>query len=212
MSLPAGVLIRRWFAAMVGLLLAVNGVALVSSVVIARSVRVVVTQTEPIALASAAVRQEILGAQKELFRYLAEFSDDTSRALAALDRLRDHLAEARAVATAPEVATELAAIEKNAEQYRKVLEILPDTSQGSRDWNRLQEYSATAVSLGTEVEESASRLVAAAQEEIRERAGAALRAASWARWGAVATLAASLLVVFALHHWWRRFQELVLGI
>lgn len=212
MSLPAGVLIRRWFSAMVGLLIAVNAVALVSSIVIARSVRVVVNEAEPMALASAGVRQEILGAQKELFRYLAEFSNDTARALTHLDRLRAHLAEARAVASTPELAAELAAIEKNAEQYRKVLEILPGTAQGSRDWNRIQEYSKAAVDLGSAVEESASRLVATAQDQIRERAGAALRTAAWAQWGAVATLAASLLVVFSLHHWWRRFQELVLGI
>ncbi|MHB8766063.1 MAG: hypothetical protein ACYDA8_17240 [Deferrisomatales bacterium] len=212
MSKPAGLLIRRWFVLLVALLLGVDLMALAGSLAISRSVRVVVEEAEPLALASASVRHAILGAQKELFRYLAEFSDDPRASLAHLDQLNLHLAQARAVAGSPEVAAELAAIEHSAEQYRKVIETFPAPAEGSRDWSRLQEYSATAVRLGGAVEDRATQLVEAAQAEIRRRATEAERVASWARWAAVGILTASVLVVAALLHWWRRFQELMLGI
>jgi hypothetical protein len=109
------------------------------------------------------------------------------------------------------VAAELDKIDKSTDQYRKVLELLPRSNQGSRDWTRLQEYSSAAVNLGNTVEDRASRLAQAAQEEIRRRRDDMAHVALATLWISIAALTASGLSVLALRHWWKRFEELILG-
>jgi len=142
---------------------------------------------------------------------LAQFSDAPTAALGHLAAIDRSVAEIRAHPRAAAVASELDKIQQSTDRYRKVLELLPRSEQGSRDWTRLQEYSSTAVSLGTAVEERASRLAQAAQEEIRRRRDDMAHVALAALWTSIAALTASGLSVVALRHWWKRFQELILG-
>jgi hypothetical protein len=207
---PAAVQIQWWFRVLVLLLIAVDLAALAGSVLISRSVRVVAAEAEPLASATASIRHDILAAQRDLFRYLAEFSDDTSGALSHLTALTTHVKAARASAS-PEAGRELDVIEQSAERYRKVLELMPRTAEGSRDWSRLQEYSATAIELGNAVEDRATRLAAAAQAEIHRRSVAADRIATAATWVAVGVLVVSILAVLALRHWWKQFEDVILG-
>ncbi len=212
MGRPAGVQIQRWFFLLVGLLLLVDGMLLGTSLVVERSIREAVRTARPLTDAAAAVRAEILAAQRDLFRYLAEFAESPDPALAHLDRLGERLRQARAVPGAEGFARELDAIGQSVDRYRKVLELLPGTVAGARDWNRIEEYGAAAVRLGAEVEQRAERLVAAALEEIRKSDAQAARLAAWARWAAAAALAVTLLIVLALARWWSRFQDTVLGL
>lgn len=210
MAKPAAVQIQWWFRVLVLLLIAVDLAALAGSVLISRSVRVVAAEAEPLASATASIRHDILAAQRDLFRYLAEFSDDTSGALSHLAALATHVKAARASAS-PEAGRELDVIEQSAERYRKVLELMPRTAEGSRDWSRLQEYSATAIELGNAVEDRATRLAEAAQAEIHRRSVAANRIATAATWVAVGVFAVSILAVLALRHWWKQFEDVILG-
>ncbi|MBI5014282.1 MAG: hypothetical protein HZB55_02175 [Deltaproteobacteria bacterium] len=211
MGKPAGLQIRRWFGFLVTLLLVVNGLGLAGSIVISRSVRAVVEEAEPLANSTEFIQREILAAQRTLFQYLAEFSDAPTAALGHLDAVDQRVAVMRAAHPSPAVAAELDKILEGTDRYRKVLELLPRSSQGSRDWTRLQEYSSAAVNLGTAVEERASRLAQAAQEEIRRRRDDMATVAVAALWTSIAALTASALSVVALRHWWKRFQELILG-
>lgn len=211
MSKPVGVQIQRCFALLVGLILVVCIVAVTGSTVIFRSVRVVVDEAVPLADRTESLKHEILAAQQGLFRYLAEFSDDTSEVLRHLDRLAEVLAETDRLAASPQVREDLETIKTSAERYRKVVQLLPGTVSGSRDWSRLQEYSATAVALGTAVEEGATRLAESAQAEIQQRSGDSARIANAAMWISVAVFALSMVVILALRHWWKQFQELLLG-
>ncbi len=210
MAKPAAVQIRWWFSFLVVLLIVVDLAALAGSVVISRTVKVVAAEAEPLASATASIRHEILAAQRDLFRYLSEFSDDTSSALGHLSALGPHVAAARTSASS-EAGKELDAIEQAAERYRKVLELMPRTAEGSRDWSRLQEYSATAIELGNAVEEKATRLAETAQAEIRRRSVAADRVATAATWAAVGVFAVSVGAVLALRHWWKQFEDVILG-
>ncbi len=210
MGKPAGVQIRRWFVILVCLLVCTNLAGLAISVAITRSVRTVAGHAAPLASATAAVRTEILAAQREMFRYLAEFSDDTEAARGHLDRLAEQLQQARAVAGSEEVGAALEAIGKSAERYRKVLELMPETVSGSRDWARLQEYSTRAVELGQDVEQGATRLADQAQAEIQRHNRASAQVADGASWAAGAVLVASLFTVLYLRHWWKRFQDQIL--
>ncbi len=211
MGKPAGIQIKRWFGMLVGLLLVVDLAALGGSFVISQSIRRVVAQAEPLASATAAIRAETLGAQRDLFRYLAEFVDDTTPALQHLDNVGPHVQVARAGVGTGLLANDLDEIEKSVERYRKVLELMPRTVEGSRDWSRLQEYSSTAIELGNAVEEISTRLAQAAQEEIRVRSRNANRAAAAAMWTSVGVFALSIFAILALRHWWKQFQELLLG-
>lgn len=210
MAKPAAVQIQWWFRVLVLLLIAVDLAALAGSVLISRSVRVVAAEAEPLASATASIRHDILAAQRDLFRYLAEFSDDTSAALSHMAALTEHVKAARASASS-EAGRELDVIEQSAERYRKVLELMPRTAEGSRDWSRLQEYSATAIDLGNAVEDRATRLAEAAQAEIHQRSVAADRIATAATWAAVGVFAVSILAVLALRHWWKQFEDVILG-
>ncbi len=183
MGRPAGVQIRRWFFLLVGLLLVVDGMLLGTSLVMERSIREAARTARPLTDAAAAVRAEILAAQRDLFRYLAEFADSPGPALAHLERLKERLRQARSIPGAGAFADELDAIRQSADRYRKVLELLPGTVAGTRDWNRIEEYGAAAVRLGAEVEQRAERLVSAALEGIRKSDAQAARLARWARWG-----------------------------
>jgi hypothetical protein len=211
MSQPAGVQIRRWFAFLVGLLLVVNLLALTGGLVVSRSVRAVVEEAEPLATATAAIQREILGAKSELFQYLAQFSDSPDGALVHLDAVSKTLGQMRAISHSKETDAEVERMQQSTNQYRKVLELLPRTTQGSRDWSRIQEYSNTAVTLGKDVEGLAKGLSDTAQKEIRERSTSMARGATTALWLSVAAILASLGSLAALHHWWKRFQELILG-
>lgn len=211
MGKPAGLQIQRWFGFLVMLLLVVSGLGLAGGIVISRSVRAVVDEAEPLAQSTAFVQREILAAQRGLFQYLAEFTDTPAAALGHLDAVSKRVAEMRSGPLSPAVTAELDKIHEATDQYRKVLELLPHSTQGSRDWTRLQEYSATAVNLGNAVEERASRLAQAAQEEIRRRREGMARVAAITLWVSIGALAASAGSVVALRHWWKRFEELILG-
>jgi hypothetical protein len=170
-----------------------------------------VEEAEPLANSTAFIQREILAAQRVLFQYLAEFSDAPTAALGHLDAVKGRVAEMRAHPLTAAVAAELDKIDKSTDQYRKVLELLPRSNQGSRDWTRLQEYSSAAVNLGNTVEDRASRLAQAAQEEIRRRRDDMAHVALATLWISIAALTASGLSVLALRHWWKRFEELILG-
>jgi len=209
---PAAVQIRWWLTFLVLLLVVVDLAALGGSLVISRSVRVVAAEAEPLASETAAIRHEILAAQRDLFRYLSEFADDATPALAHLAALAPHVAAARqVVGDEGDAAQELDAIQASAERYRKVLELMPRTVEGSRDWSRLQEYSATAIELGNAVEERATRMAEAAQAEIRQRSVAADRIARLAMWVTVGVFAVSAVAILILRHWWQRFEDVILG-
>jgi len=207
---PAAVQIRWWFSFLVVLLIVVDLAALAGSLGISRSVKIVAAEAEPLASATASIRHEILAAQRDLFRYLSEFSDDTSSALGHLSALGPHVEAARKAGSA-EAGKELDSIEQAAERYRKVLELMPRTAEGSRDWSRLQEYSATAIELGNAVEERATRMAESAQAEIRRRSVASARVAAAATWAAVGVFVVSVGAVLALRHWWKQFEDVILG-
>jgi len=209
---PAAIQIRWWLTFLVLLLVGVDLAALIGSLVISRSVRVVAAEAEPLASETAAIRHEILAAQRDLFRYLSEFADDTSPALSHLSALDPHVTAARqAVGAEDSAAKELDAIRESAERYRKVLELMPRTVEGSRDWSRLQEYSATAIELGNAVEQRATLLAEAAQADIRRRSVAADRIARAAMWATVGVFAVSAVAILILRHWWQRFEDVILG-
>jgi hypothetical protein len=211
-SKPAGVQIRFWIWFLGALLLLVDLTALTGSLLVTRSIRAVSERAAPVAATTAAIRQEIMGAQNELFRYLAELSDDTSRAVARIDSLGQQLTTLRSLdGSDTALAGELDTIRKSAEQYRKVLALLPGTVEGVRDWARLQEYSEAAIRLGLEVEQRVGRLADQAQKEILAKNRDATRVASAAMWGSVAVLTISLLALLALRHWWKRFEDTLLG-
>jgi len=209
---PPAIQIRWWLTFLVLLLAVVDLTALAGSFVISRSVRIVAAQAEPMAFATAAIRHEILAAQRDLFRYLSEFADDTAPALGHLTALQPYIAAARQVVGAEgDAAEELDAIQESAERYRKVLELMPRSVEGSRDWSRLQEYSSAAVELGNAVEERASRLAEAAQADIQHRSGAADRIARTAMWVTAGVFALSIVAILILRHWWQRFEDVILG-
>ena len=211
MSKPAGVQIRFWILFLGVLLILVDLAALTGSLLITRSIRVVSERAAPVAAITAAIRQEIMTAQNELFRYLAELTDDTTQAVAHLDALGRHLDSARALDASPEERAELDTIQASTTRYRKVLELLPGTVKGARDWARLQEYSETAIRLGREVEQTVGQLADQAQQEILTKNRDATRVASAATWGSVGVLAVSLLALLALRHWWKQFEDTLLG-
>ncbi|WP_025322646.1 hypothetical protein [Deferrisoma camini] len=212
MGKPAGVQIRRWFFFLVALLVATNGGVLVGSWMVERSVTDAVERARPVVEVTGEIRAEILAAQREMFRYLAEFADDVTPALQHLDRLSEQVARARTLPGTRAMADDLDAMDTDVRRYRKVLELLPSTTGGTRDWARIQEYGATAVRLGAEVGRRAEKIATDALSTIRRRGKAAVRVARWARWAAVGTLGVSLITVFALARWWRRFQDLILGL
>ncbi len=212
MSRPAGVQIRRWFLLLVGLLLVTNVGALAASWLVERSVRSATEKAQPLLGATVAIRAEILAAQRDLFRYLAEFTPDVAPALSRLDNLEKLLEQARGLPGAEGFRPELDEIGRAADRYRKVLEILPRTVEGARDWNRIEEYGTMAVRLGTEVEKRADRLASLALARIRSNGEAAARLATWVRWASLGGLGVGLLTILALVRWWRRFQDMILGL
>ncbi len=211
MAKPAGVQIRRWFFFLMVLLVGTNAGVLAGSWLVERAVTEAVRTAQPVVDTTGRIRAEILEAQREMFRYLAEFSDDVSDALAHLERVRAEVERARALPGARGMDDDLQAIEKGVEQYRKVLELLPAAAGGTRDWSRIQEYGSTAVRLGDAARDRAERLAQRALETIDARGNTALLVARGARWAAAATLGISVLTVIALARWWRRFQDVILG-
>ncbi len=212
MARPAGVQIRRWFFFLVVLLVGTNGGVLVGSWMVERSVTDAVERARPVVEVTGEIRAEILAAQREMFRYLAEFADDVAPALRHLDRLSQQVARARTLPGTQALAKDLDAMDTDVRRYRKVLELLPGTTGGARDWARIQEYGATAVRLGAEVGRRAEKIAVDALATIRRQGKAAVGVARWARWAALGTLGVSLVTVFALARWWRRFQDLILGL
>ena len=212
MSRPAGVQIRRWFLLLVGLLLVTNAGALTASWLVGRSVRAATEEAQPLLGATVAIRAEILAAQRDLFRYLAELAPDVAPALSRLDNLGKLLERARGLHGAGGFRAELDEIARAAERYRKVLEILPRSVEGARDWNRIEEYGTMAVRLGTEVEKRADRLASLALERIRSNGAAAARLATGVWWASLGALGVGVLTVLALVRWWHRFQDTILGL
>ena len=211
MSKPAGVQIRFWIRFLCLLLVLVDLTALIGSLMVTRSIRVVSERAAPVAASTAAIRNEIMAAQNELFRYLAELADDTSHAMSHLDALAVHVGSTRALDVSAEVKSELDTIQDSASRYGKVLALLPGTVEGARDWSRLQEYSETAIRLGLDVEQKVGRLADQAQQEILAKNREASRVAAAAMWGSVGVLTISLAALLALRHWWKRFEETLLG-
>lgn len=193
---------------MVGLLIAVNLAALVGSLVVSRSVGRVGKQAVPLATLTAQMRFKILEAQRDMYRYLAEFADDTSPALDHLQELTRLVAEVKTIDHSSGVALELREIEDSVERYRKVLELMPSSNEGSRDWTRLREYSTTAVEQGNEAAKRARRLAEAAQAEIKDSNSASLRISTAAMLTSVCVLIASCLITFALLRWWKKLQDI----
>ena len=210
MTTPVGTQIRRWFFLLTGLLLAVDGLVLGGSWVVARSVTAATERAQPVAGHAHAVQTEIVQAQKELFRHLAEFAPDTSEVLTHLDRLDRHVRQMRGLAGSGWALEELDAIDRSVRRYRKVLGLLPGPAAGVRDWERLREYSATAVRLGADVEQRASALAGRADDEIRILNLRAARLARAAQRTAAGVLVGSLVAIGFLVHWWKRFQDEVL--
>ncbi|RMG86582.1 MAG: hypothetical protein D6708_14085, partial [Candidatus Dadabacteria bacterium] len=130
MAKPAGVQIRRWFFFLMVLLVGTNAGVLAGSWLVERAVTEAVRTAQPVVDTTGRIRAEILEAQREMFRYLAEFSDDVSDALAHLERVRAEVERARALPGARGMDDDLQAIEKGVEQYRKVLELLPAAAGG----------------------------------------------------------------------------------
>jgi len=205
---PAGVQIKNWFSLMVGLLIAVNLAALIGSLIVSRSVGRVGSEAVPLANLTARMRFKILEAQRDMYQYLAEFSDSTKPALEHLEELSRLVDEVRLIDYSSGVAAELREIEDSAERYRKVLELMPSSNEGSRDWTRLREYSATAVEQGNEAARRAQRLAESAQAEIRDSNSASYKISTAAMLTSICVLIASCLITFALLRWWKKLQDI----
>ena len=212
MERPAGVQIYRWFVVLVALLVTVDVAALAGGFFVARSVRPMAAEAEPLAGAAMSIQSEILAAQRDLFGYFSEFAEDTAPALAHVDALLARVVEARRIGTSPEVLAELESIDGSAQKYRKGLEFLPRGIQGARERGRLQEHGARAVELGVALEEGARRLASAARGEIRRKSSDATAAVRSAVWGSVGVLVATTLAIAVLRHCWKRFQDVILGL
>ena len=213
MERPAGVQIYRWFVVLVALLVTVDVAALAGGFFVARSVRPIAAEAEPLAGAAMSIQSEILAAQRDLFGYFSEFAEDTAPALAHVDALLDRVVEARRIGTSPEVLAALDSIDVSAQKYRKGLDLLPHGIQGARERGRLQEHGARAVvELGVALEEGARRLASAARGEIRRKSSDAAAAVRSAVWGSVGVLVASTLAIAVLRHCWKRFQDVILGL
>jgi hypothetical protein len=197
---------------LVGCLILVDLAALVNGLVVSRTLGSVLERSRPLASATHSVRQEILAAQTELFRYLAEFEDDTAAAAAHVDALARLITDARQLAMPPEAEIELEEIEKGAERMRKLLDIMPAMGEGPRDWSRLQEFRTAAGEESRTIEEHSLRLTEIAETEIRNRYQRLAQITTLSVRVFAGVLASILVVVLFLRRWWRRFQDYVLGL
>jgi hypothetical protein len=212
MSKPAGVQLSRWFTYMVLLLLFVNVAAVAGSILIYRSVHAIAAKYQPFFVATSAVEQHIISAQRDMFEYLSELTDSPEAALKQLDALSGSIEQARAVAPTPEAEATLTEIKSLADRYRVAIEQLPAAMSGSRDWTRMKELGGTAARYGGEVAKKASDLASWAQAEIRGRNDTSSTITTLAMATFIVVLLASVGVILALLHWWKRFQDLILGI
>lgn len=212
MSKPAGVQLKRWFTYMVVLLLFVNIAAVAGSVVINLTVQGVASQYQPFAISTKEVEQHILAAQRDMFEYLSELSDSTSKAQAELDQLASAVDQAKKYAPDAKTVAALEEIKTLSQQYRTAISQLPSVMEGSRDWSQIEEIRSTAVGFGGQVEELAGAMARTAQAEIRDRNQVSAMLTTFSMWTFILVLVLSVVVLIALRHWWKRFQDLILGI
>lgn len=207
MSKPAGVQIRRWFSFLVGLLLVVNVCALTGWLFVAHAIRTVVEEAEPLALSASTLQRELLAAHSELFQYLGDFTPSPDKSLAHLDAVVAVLGQLRENPLSRGIALELDEMQLGTAQYRNVVEALLHTVPGSRGRLRIRACKAAAGNL----EGLAEKVVQAARREISQRSRSTERAAVAALWACVLASLASVVGIFALRHWWKRFQDQILG-
>ena len=213
MSKPAGVQLSRWFTYMVLLLLFVNIAAVAGSIVIYTAVHDISSRYQPFAVATRSIESHIIAAQRDMFEYLSELSDSPDEALKNLDALSASIEEARAAAPGREAEASLDEIKNLADRYRVAVQQLPSAMVGgNRDWARMRELGGTAARFGGEVDKRASDLAAWAQAEIRSRSATSAAITTGALAVFVVVLLASVGVILALRHWWKRFQDMILGI
>ncbi len=211
MSKPAGVQLRRWFTYLVVLLLFVNIAAVVGSIVIYTSVHSVAATYQPFALATTEIEKEIISAQRDMFEYLSELTDSPEKAISHLDILDRTLQRAKERAPGDKI-KELEEIGRLAAKYRATIGQIPMLLQGSRDWSRVYELRASAIRFGGEVADRAATLAKWSNAEIEKRNGRSGLLTTVEMGTFVLVLGLSVVVLLALKHWWKRFQDLILGI
>ena len=208
----AGVQLKRWFTFMVALLVFVNVAAVVCSIIIYTSVHTIAKRYQPFAAACNAAERYTILAQRDMYEYLSELSDSTKSTLRDIDLLIESMDEANKVAPGPEQEAALSEIKKLTGQYRLAVEQLPSVVSGSKDWGRMEEIRKTAVRYGGEVAKRTGDLSAWAQGEIRARNTTSAMITTVALVTFVVVMITSVVVLLILNHWWRRFQDMILGI
>lgn len=208
----AGVKLRLWFIRMVAILIFVNIAAVTGAVVTQYTVSKVSKVYQPFAATSRAAERYTILAQRDMYEYLSELSDSPKSTLANIDHMVEALNEA--VQYAPTEAQEnaLKELKTLAGQYRIAVEQLPNALSGSKDWGRVEEIRKTAIGYGGEAAKRAAALSSWAQDEIRDRNRAATTLSTVALIVFVAVMATSAVVLLALRHWWKEFQDMILGI
>jgi hypothetical protein len=76
----------------------------------------------------------------------------------------------------------------------------------------MEEMKSTAIAYGNEASALASDLSLWAQGKIKEKAAFSTFLTTCAMWGLIGLFITSIVVVIALVHWWKRFQDMMLGI
>jgi hypothetical protein len=212
MSKPAGVELRRWFTYMVLLLIFVNIATVIGSVIIFKSVDSIVSTYQPFSVHTSEIEQHVILAQRGMYEYLSEMSDSTKATLANVDDLKASIKRAEKFAPGPSQKESLKALDTLSSQYRMAIEQLPNAMEGSRDWSRVEEIRTTSVSYGEEAAKLASDLATEARKEINNRNATAQRVTTITLVVFIIVFFASFLVLLTLRHWWRTFQDTMMGL
>jgi hypothetical protein len=209
---PAGVQVQRWFVSLVVLLLCSQLLALAGSIALARSAKDALSGGDPDPLMAAAFHSDVLAAQRDLFQYLAYGSETPAAALSQLEQVQKGLESLRRSGLQRGSETEFATMEESAREYRKLLDRWLQSGQRTGAGETSPADGANALEIGRALEERARRLSEAVQAEVRQKNLWSLRLASGALWTTFGLIAGSALSVAALVRWWRRFQEVALGV
>jgi ABC-type multidrug transport system fused ATPase/permease subunit len=212
MGKPAGVQLKRWFIVMIVVLLLVSISSVLGAVLTRMTVLDVTEKYQPFQIATTQVEFEVVSAQRDMFEYISELSDTPDSALGHIDKLNEQISRAEALAPTADSKASLETLRTLAAQYRVAIEQLPSVMEGNRDWSRMEEMKSTAISYGDQAASLAAELSTWAQQKIQEKAAFSTFLTTAAMWGLIGLFIASMVVIAALVHWWKRFQDMMLGI
>ena len=221
MSKPAGVELRRWFTYLVILLIFVNIAAVGISVVINRAVQGVVADYQPFAIKAGEIEQDITSVQGDMYKYLytgagaknPDLADEQlNKILADMDKVLVKINEVKGIAPGENEEKAMSEIGSRAEQYRNAIEGLSYAFGDTVNFNLLKELLHEANKSGEQVMDSAANLAKEATAEILSRNSRVAWLTSFAMYLFIGVMAASVIVLLALKHWWKLFQDVMLGI